>query len=123
MKVYSLLVLIAIIYGIESLQGFREVKKCTEYFNSTKREYQAYSYDFCRTLKIDPGYDKCCYMKINCNDSRTYYSCAPITLSDYNNIKDTIRRIESEKKIDIKSIYCNSPYLYGSLLLILIFLL
>ena len=122
MKVYSLLVLIAIIYGIESLPGFTD-KRCSDYFGSTKRENQAYSYDFCRTLEIDVGYDKCCHMKVNCNDSRTYYSCAPITLSDYNDIKNTIRRIENEKSLDIKSFYCSTSYLYGSLFLILIFLL
>ena len=123
MKVYSLLVLIAIIYGIESkLTGFTD-KKCSKYYGQTKRENQAYSYDFCRTLEIDDGYSKCCYMKVKCNDTRTYYSCAPITLDDYYDIKNTIKRIESQKQLDIRTFYCNSSYLYGSLFLILIFLL
>ena len=124
MKVFYFLVLIAFIYEIESnLFGFTNNKTCSEYYGYKTRKTQAYSYDFCRTLRIDSGYDRCCFMKVKCNNSEYYYNCAPITLAQYYDIKNTIKTIESNYSIGIRSLYCSSSFLSVSILLILVFLL
>ena len=121
MKVYSVLVLIALIYGTESyLSGF-DNKTCSDFYRKTNREHQAYSYDMCRSVNYD-GYHKCCYMKYESGDN-VYYNCAPLSIDDYYDINAAISKIESTKAITIKKLYCNSSYLYASFLLILIFLL
>ncbi len=121
MKVYSVLVLIALIYGTKSsITGFTN-KTCDDFFMKRDRTHQAYSYDMCRTLKYDES-DKCCYVKYEI-DGKDYYNCAPLSLDDYYDIKTKISSLESHHGIDIKKLYCNSSYLYASLFLILIFLL
>ena len=121
MKVYSVLVLIALIYGTESsLTGFTN-KTCDDFFMKSDRPHQAYSFDMCRTLNYE-NYDKCCYMKYEM-DGKDYYNCAPLTLNDYYDIKTKISSLKSAHGIDIKKLYCNSSYVYASLFLILIFLL
>ena len=121
MKVYSLLVIIAIIVGIYSdLAGFAE-KSCREYQYNHDENFQAYSKDFCRTLKLRSGYYKCCYVRYKEGDNN-YYNCHELTMSQFYDIKTTKRALESTYS-DIKDIICDSSsFLRGSLLLLLFFL-
>ena len=121
MKVYSLLVIIAIIVGINSnLTGFQE-KTCREYQHNRDEDFQAYSKDFCRTLKLRYNYYKCCYVRYKEGDNN-YFNCHELTLSEFYDIKATKRALESIYG-DIKDIICDSSsFLRGSLLLLLFFL-
>ena len=121
MKVYSLLVIIAIIVGINSrLQGFYE-KHCSEYQHNHNEQFQAYSKDFCRTLALKHSDNKCCYVKYKEGDGH-YFNCHELTLSQFYDIKSTKKALESTYG-DIKKIVCDSSsFLRGSLLLLLFFL-
>ena len=122
MKVASLLIFIAAISFIESsVRGFTD-KTCTEYYNKQDEEHQAFSKDFCRSLGITEGGDKCCYIKYK-TESGYYYNCVQVTMSDFYNIKEYRDSLETIRGWDIKSIECDSSsYLYASLLLLLVFL-
>ena len=121
MKYIKLLLFLAAVSLIESpLPGFSE-KKCSDYSGDEEIQ-QAYSKDFCRALKLDSPYDKCCYMKYKNSAGHYFYNCVELSPSEFNHIDDTIGDRE-KGGIDIKSLECDSSsYLYGSLLLLLAFL-
>ncbi len=123
MKVTSIFLLIALFSVIESeLIGFNE-KNCHQYFNTRNETYQAFSRSFCRSLALNEGDAQCCFLKYKGSDDRTYYNCAPLSLSQYYDIDSTIDSFESTYSIKIKSLECtSSSYLYGSLLLLLFIL-
>ena len=104
---------------IASLPGFKEIKYCSDYEGSD-RDRQAYSKDFCNSLAAST-LKKCCFFKYK-SENRNYYNCRELEMSDYLNIDPYIK--ELKKTYDVKSLECaSSSYLYGSLLLILVFLL
>ena len=121
MKVFSLLVIIAVISSISStLTGFTN-KTCSSYSNKTDEDHQAFSKDFCRTLGVTSSTNKCCYVKRKLSNDRYYYNCIEITQAQFYDIKDTKDRLSSLG--EIKNIICDSSsYLSGSLLLLLFFL-
>ena len=124
MKVTQLFIFIALFCSIKSgLKGFT-AKSCNDFYGTTE-EKQGFSKDFCRSLAVD-GYKKCCMMKYRKSDGKTYYNCIELTASEFNKIDDTIDYYEKASTIstiDIKSLECDSSsYLYGSLLLLLVFL-
>ena len=123
MKVSSIFILISLFAIIESdLSGFT-VKNCHNYFLRTNSTYQAYSRSFCRSLALNEGDAQCCYLKYKTADDKTYYNCAPLTLSQFYDIDATIKSFETDHSIDIKSLECtSSSYLYGSFLLLLFIL-
>ena len=123
MKVSSIFLLIALFTIIKSdLSGFSE-KNCNQYFITEDEDYQAFSRIFCKTLALKDGDEQCCYLKYKNRDDKTFYNCAPLTLSQYSDIDKTIKSLENEYKINIKSLECtSSSYLYGSFLLLLIIL-
>ena len=127
MKVITILILFTVISIINSsLNGFTS-KSCTDYFNKTgvNESTQAFSKDFCRTLKVSDSSNRCCFMKYKI-DNKTYYNCIEVTQAEFQDIDQKIRDLEAGLtvyNIDIKSLECNSSsYLFGSLLLFLVFL-
>ena len=118
MKVLSFLVLIAIFSVMESsIPGFRENKQCSDFFNKTLEERQAYSKDFCRSLHVTDSSHKCCYLKYKKND-KTFFNCVEVTEAEFWDIDAKIDSLKNS--MDVKKLVCDSSsYLYGSLLLIL----
>ena len=121
MKVITFL-FFATIAVISSLPGFTD-KTCSQFYRKTDEEHQAFSKDFCRTLGLTDNGDKCCYMRYKTNDGANYYNCIQVTMEEFYNIKEYKKVLENNNQWDIKSIECDSSsYLYGSLLLLLVFL-
>ena len=122
MKVSSIFLLITLFTIIESdLVGFNPMY-CTDYFNKQTEENQAFSRGFCKSLGIDAATYQCCYLKYKSGD-RTYYNCAPLTLSQFYDIDSTKDSFEQSYDWDVKSLECtSSSYLYGSFLLLLFIL-
>ena len=122
MKATALLLFFATIAVISALPGFSD-KICTDYFDKTDEDHQAFSKDFCRSLGITSSGDKCCYIKYKNKDGYYYYNCVQVTMAEFYNIKEYRDNLENQKSWDIKSIECDSSsYLYASLLLLLVFL-
>ena len=124
MKVITILILFTVISIINSsLNGFTS-KSCNER-QGTEESTQAFSKDFCRTLKVSDSSNRCCFMKYKI-DNKTYYNCIEVTQAEFQDIDQKIRDLEAgltEYNIDIKSLECSSSsYLFGSLLLFLVFL-
>ena len=121
MKVYSLLVVIAIFAGINTtLKGFN-VRNCTQFQHNFEEKTQAFSKDFCKTLAVKYYTNKCCYVKFK-QDDKTYFNCHELTLEQFSDIDTTKDNLESTYT-EIKNIVCDSSsFLNGSLLLLLFFL-
>ena len=124
MKVITILILFTVISIINSsLSGFPS-KSCNER-QGTEESTQAFSKDFCRTLKVSDSSNRCCFMKYKI-DNKTYYNCIEVTQAEFQDIDQKIRDLEAGLtvyNIDIKSLECSSSsYLFGSLLLFLVFL-
>ena len=120
MKVTSILIFLAALSSITGLEGFT-VKKCSDKFGENP-ENQAYSKDFCRSTEYDSD-KKCCFVKYK-NEKGTFYNCLELSMSQFAKIEDTIKNYETNGHMEIKSLECDSSsYLYGSLLLLLYFLL
>ena len=127
MKAATLLIFLAsLAFSISQLEGFRNGKTCSEYYNQQGRDRQAYSKDFCRSLQLS-GY-KCCFLKYEVQETdgkKTYYKCAELTWNQFAKIDQAKSDIKSDLGADIKikSLECeSSSYLYGSLLLLLVLL-
>ena len=121
MKVTILLFFATLVVISFSLPGFSD-KICTDFYNKTEENYQAFSKDFCRTLGLTNDGEKCCYIKYKIGD-KYYFNCIQVTMAEFYNIKEYKNALEASKSWDIKSIECDSSsYLYGSLLLLLVFL-
>ena len=122
MKVYSLLVVIAIFAGINTtLKGF-DVRNCTQFQHNFEEKTQAFSKDFCKTLAVKYSTNKCCYVKFKQND-HTYFNCHELTIEQFSDIDTTKNNLESTTYTEIKNIVCDSSsFLNGSLLLLLFFL-
>ena len=127
MKVITILILFTVISIINSSLNEFTSKSCTDYFNKQgdDESTQAFSKDFCRTLKVSDSSNRCCFMKYKI-DNKTFYNCAEVTQAEFQDIDQKIRDLEAgltEYNIDIKSLECSSSsYLFGSLLLLLVFL-
>ena len=120
MKV-TILLFFAISTVMSALIGFNK-KVCTDYYNKQNEDNQAFSKDFCRTLGLTNDGDKCCYVKYKINENY-FFNCVQIDMEEFYNIKEYKNRLETLNSWDIKSIECDSSsYLYGSLLLLLVFL-
>ena len=118
MKATILFIFLALLTIINSQLSQFTTKKCSEYYNKQETNYQAYSKDFCRTLKLEYG-SKCCFLKYTFNE-RTYYNCAELNLNQFVDIDKGKNEI-SKEGWNIKSLECDSSsYLYGSLLLLLV---
>ena len=124
MKVNTILILFTVISFINSsLSGFPS-KSCTEYFNKqgVDESTQAFSKDFCRTLKVSDSSNLCCFLKYKM-ETQTFYNCAEVTQAEFQDIDQKISNLETSYGYDVKSLECNSSsYLFGSLLLLLVFL-
>ncbi len=124
MKVNTILILFTVISFINSsLSGFTS-KSCTDYFNKTgvNETTQAFSKDFCRTLKVTDPSNLCCFLKYK-KDTHTFYNCAEVTQAEFQDIDQKISNLETYYSFNVKSLECSSSsYLFGSLLLFLVFL-
>ena len=122
MKVYSLLLIFAVISVIKSpLENFN-LKFC-EYYTPRSGNY-AYSRDFCRSLAIGTSIAyQCCYVKFKDGDV-THHHCVPLSLGQYYDIDQAEEDVKATYSIsDLKSLECtSSTYLYGSFLLLLLIL-
>ena len=119
MKTINALLLLVLIFAVNSaLSGFKE-QKCDDYVPSAwgGGNSQAYSLDFCRSTAYGDFY-RCCFIKYE-KDSRRYYHCAGVTNYGFWNIDETISSFEAAiGNVEIDSFDCSSSYLYVSLLLI-----
>ena len=119
MKTINALLLLVLIFAVNSaLSGFKE-QKCDDYVPSAwgGGNAQAYSLDFCRSTAYG-SYYRCCFLKYE-KDSRRYYHCAGVTNYGFWNIDETISSFEAAiGNVEIDSFDCSSSYLYVSLLLI-----
>ena len=124
MKVNTILILFTVISFINSsLSGFPP-KSCTDYFNKqgVDESTQAFSKDFCRTLKVSDSSNLCCFLKYKM-ETHTFYNCAEVTQAEFKDIDQKISNLETSYGYDVKSLECNSSsYLFGSLFLLLVFL-
>ena len=124
MKVNTILILFTVISFINSsLSGFLP-KSCNDYFNKqgVDESTQAFSKDFCRTLKVSDSSNLCCFLKYKM-ETHTFYNCAEVTQAEFQDIDQKISNLETSYGYDVKSLECNSSsYLFGSLLLLLVFL-
>ncbi len=121
MKVSTILILFTVISIINSsLTGFTS-KSCNER-QGEDESTQAFSKDFCRTLKVSESGNRCCFFKYKI-DTQTLYNCIEVTLPEFADIDEKIKSLETQYGIDVKSLECSSSsYLFGSLLLFLVFL-
>ena len=118
MKTINALLLLALIFAVNSaLSGF-DTQYCKDYnpteYGGTK---QAYSLDFCRSTNYVDDFYRCCFIKYEQNEKRQYH-CAGVTDYGFWNIDETIDAYESALKVDIDTFDCSASYLYVSLLLI-----
>ena len=120
MKATTALIFLSAISLINSYLTWFGIKECSQYFDKTEEEYQAYSKDFCNSLAKDSY--KCCFLKYETSEG-TYYNCAEIEYNEFLDIKTKKEYLEKQKRWKIKSLECDSSsYLYGSLLLLFVFL-
>ena len=124
MKVITILILFTVISIINSsLNGFTS-KSCTDYFNKqgVDESTQAFSKDFCRTLKVSDSSNLCCFLKYKM-ETHTFYNCAEVTQAEFQDIDQKISNLETYYSFNVKSLECSSSsHLFGSLLLFLVFL-
>ena len=120
MKATTLIFFAILIVIKASLDSFSH-KTCNEYDPIKGEGKPAYSKDFCRTLYYESP-KKCCFFKYK-KDGLNYYNCLELEYSEFAKIDDKINAIKKEHNFDVKSLECDSSsYLYGSLLLLFIFL-
>ena len=118
MKTINVLLLLALIFAVNSaLSGFKE-QKCDDYVPSAwgGGDLQAYSLDFCRSTAYG-SYYKCCFLKYE-KDNKRQYHCAGVSSAEFWDIDSTIGNIEKLLDVEIDSLDCSASYLYVSLLLI-----
>ena len=121
MKAINALLFVSfIIMAKTQVEGFEKKKLCTDYmptgFNGTNNN-TAFSLDFCRTTYFDPKiYSKCCFVQLEYGEKRLYH-CYALKPDEWADIEKAENALESE--YDLKSIDCDSSYLYISLLLLL----
>ena len=83
----------------------------------------AFSLDFCRSTKINGTDVKCCYLRYEDKNEKRKYNCFPATADNLVDIDDTIDYLEDKFGYDVKSLDCNSRYLYAPLILFAILFL
>ena len=118
MKTINALLLLVLIFAVNSeLSGFKE-QKCDDYVPSAwgGGDLQAYSLDFCRSTAYG-SYYKCCFLKYE-KDNKRQYHCAGVSSAEFWDIDSTIGNIEKLLDVEIDSLDCSASYLYVSLLLI-----
>ena len=124
MKVITILILFTVISIINSSLNEFTSKSCTDYFNKqgVDESTQAFSKDFCRTLKVSDSSNLCCFLKYKM-ETHTFYNCAEVNQAEFQDIDQKISNLETSYSFNVKSLECSSSsYLFGSLLLLLVFL-
>ena len=69
---------------------------------------------------------KCCHMEIEtktANVEKSVHCCIPLTQSQFENIKQTVREYEAGDNVDEVEIDCKSSYLRYGLFLLVLFIL
>ena len=113
-----------IVLAIILVALYNAAEKCTDIFTPSKASE-------CNSLKVDDGFYKCCYVytKISIAEvSRESKSCTEIDKTNYDNIKDFVKKSKEEMektgaKVSSFDIDCSSKYLYISLLLLMVLLI
>ena len=106
MKFYSLVLLFILIVSMNSDCGDdngKNAKDCQNQLTDADKKN---------------GISYCCYGKSDKDEG-----CASLTKAQYDDIKQTIKDIESKSKVTVKKLDCNSLFLKFGLLNILLFLL
>ena len=119
MKTINALLLLVLIFAVNSaLSGFKE-QKCDDYVPSAwgGGDLQAYSLDFCRSTAYG-SYYRCCFLKYEDASEKRQYHCAGVSSAEFWDIDSTIDNIEKLLGVEIDSLDCSASYLYVSLLLI-----
>ena len=120
MKTINALLLLTLIFAVNSdLSGF-DTQKCQDYMpTELGGSKPAYSLDFCRSTNYVDDFYRCCFIKYEQNEKRQYH-CAGVTDYGFWNIDDTIDAYQKSlgTDADIDSFDCSASYLYVSLLLI-----
>ena len=118
--IHALIAFMLIYLSAQSEFNFTN-KTCEGYGPNTNNA--AFSLDFCRATYYDTTeHAKCCFMKWEKGDKRKF-SCQLVSAYDLADIDETIKALENKLGGEIKSLDCKSSYIYGSLLLVLFFLL
>ena len=102
-----------------AVDGFETVK-CVDY---AFEGYPAFSLDFCRSTKLSGTLVKCCYIRYEDENGKRRFNCFPAESDDLVDIGDTIDKIEDKHGYKVKSLDCNSRYLYAPLIIFAILIL
>ena len=119
MKTINVLLLLALIFAVNSaLSGF-DTQECDTYVPTAwgGSGKPAYSLDFCRSTAYG-SYYRCCFLKYEDASEKRQYHCAGVSSAEFWDIDSTIDNIESLLGVEIDSLDCKASYLYVSLLLI-----
>ena len=119
--IHALIAFLLICLSAQSNFNFTR-KTCKDYGPTTTNA--AFSLDFCRATEYDTSNNaKCCFLRWEDSQGKRKYNCVLVSAYDMADIDEKIKSLESSLKGDIKSLDCKSSYIYGSLLLVLFFLL
>ena len=109
-----------------AVDGFETVK-CVDYayenYGGNHDLEPAFSLDFCRSTKLSGTLVKCCYIRYEDENGKRRFNCFPAESDDLVDIGDTIDKIEDENGYKVKSLDCNSRYLYAPLIIFAILIL
>ena len=127
MKTMFALTFVALFCMISSSMDGFNTTNCVDYayegYGGSYGNKPAFSLDFCRSTKLTGTLVKCCYIRYEDKNGKRKYNCFPAESSDLVEIGDTIDALEDTYGFDIKSLDCNSRYLYAPLILVAILLL
>ncbi len=97
-------------------------KTCADHSYKKVETNPAFSLDFCKVTQHDSN-KRCCFLEWRDVHDHRKYSCVEVTAKNYSDIDAFIEELEKKSEIqEVKSLYCKSTYLFGSLLLILFLL-
>ena len=97
-------------------------KVCEDYGPTTTMA--AFSLDFCRATYYDTNnHARCCFLRWEDSQERRKYNCVLVSAYDMADIDKKIDELEKSLNGTVKSLDCKSSYIYGSILLVLFFLL
>ena len=127
MKTMFALTFVTLVCMINSSMDDFSVANCVDYayegYGGSYGNKPAFSLDFCRSTKLTGTLVKCCYIRYEDKSGHRKYNCFPAESSDLVEIGDTIDALEDTYGYDIKSLDCNSRYLYAPLILVAILFL
>ena len=99
--------------GLYYMDGYPNKVKCDSERSliSLTNPNGAFNEDYCRSLKIDSGTFRCCYIHAKDPDGKHYRGCAPLSYNEYAVADDLVPANFSlpDNFTDLE-IHCNSKY-------------